>query len=126
MPDAWRVSDYSLTFRSWPLLTEANPENDLRGLRGISLVGKDLHRDGAQGLVGKSAKQHEGVAHWAGVQSHFRFDRSTDQPHDGRANTVLTDDERPLVFGKDGHLEFTERSQHEDVVRARATPEDER
>ena len=63
---------------------------------------------------------------FGGVLRHFRFDRSTVQAHDGRAITVLTDDERPLVFGKDGHLEFTERSQHEDVVRARATPEDER
>ena len=40
VPDAWRVSDYLMTFRSWPLLTEANPANDLRGLRGVSLVGK--------------------------------------------------------------------------------------
>ena len=63
---------------------------------------------------------------FGGVLRHFRFDRSTVQPHDGRAITVLTDDERPLVFGKDGHLEFTERSQHEDVVKARTTPEDER
>lgn len=63
---------------------------------------------------------------FGGVLRHFRFDRSTVQAHDGRAITVLTDDERPLVFGKDGHLEFTERSQHEDVVKARTTPEDER
>jgi manganese/iron transport system ATP-binding protein len=63
---------------------------------------------------------------FGGVLRHFRFDQSTVQPHDGRTITVLTDDERPLVFGKDGHLEFTERSQHEDVVKARTTPEDER
>lgn len=62
---------------------------------------------------------------FGGVLRHFRFDQSTVQPHDGRAITVLTDDERPLVFGRDGHLEFTERSQHEDVVKARKTPEDE-
>ncbi|MBX3734103.1 MAG: ATP-binding cassette domain-containing protein [Verrucomicrobiae bacterium] len=62
---------------------------------------------------------------FGGVLRHFRFDQSTVQPHDGRAITVLTDDERPLVLGKDGHLEFTERSRHEDVVRARTTPEDE-
>jgi len=62
---------------------------------------------------------------FGGVLRHFRFDQSTVQPHDGRAITVLTDDERPLVLGKGGHLEFTERSRHEDIVRARATPEDE-
>lgn len=63
---------------------------------------------------------------FGGVLRHFRFDRSTVQPHDNQRITVLTDDERPLVFGKDGHLEFKERSEHEDVVKARATPEDEK
>ncbi|MBN8249555.1 MAG: ATP-binding cassette domain-containing protein, partial [Verrucomicrobia bacterium] len=62
---------------------------------------------------------------FGGVLRHFRFDQSTVQPHDGRAITVLTDDERPLVLGKGGHLEFTERSRHEDIVKARTTPEDE-
>lgn len=71
VPQAWRISDYSLTTRSWPLLTEGNPENDLRGLKAVSLVGKDLHRDAAPGLVGKQSKQHDGAAHWAGVQSHY-------------------------------------------------------
>jgi manganese/iron transport system ATP-binding protein len=63
---------------------------------------------------------------FGGVLRHFRFDRSTVQPHDTHRITVLTDDERPLVFGKDGHLEFTERKEHEEVVRARTLPEDER
>ncbi len=61
---------------------------------------------------------------FGGVLRHFRFDQSTVQPHDNQRITVLTDDERPLVFGKDGHLEFKERSEHEDVVKARTTPED--
>ena len=34
-------------------------------------MARDLHRDAAAGLIGKSAKQHDGVAHWAGVQSHY-------------------------------------------------------
>lgn len=62
---------------------------------------------------------------FGGVLRHFRFDQSTVQPHDTQRITVLSDDERPLVFGKDGHLEFTERKDHEDIVRARTTPEDE-
>src|SRR5580765_2886688 len=45
--------DWSLTTRSWPLLSEANPDQEMRVVRAISLVGKDLHRDVAQGLVGK-------------------------------------------------------------------------
>ncbi|HTR96356.1 MAG TPA: YidC/Oxa1 family insertase periplasmic-domain containing protein [Candidatus Acidoferrales bacterium] len=71
VPAAWRISDYSLVVRSWPLMTETVLQNDLRGLRAVSLVGKDLHRDAAPGLVNKAPRVHEGVAHWAGVQSHY-------------------------------------------------------
>lgn len=63
--------DWSLTMRSWPLMSEANPDLEMRLVRSISLVGKDLHRDVAQGLVGKSDRLHDGAAHWAGVQSHY-------------------------------------------------------
>jgi manganese/iron transport system ATP-binding protein len=61
---------------------------------------------------------------FGGKLRHFRFGESTIQKHDGRAVTVLSDDERPLVFGKDGHVEYRERSGREDVVRQRAGPED--
>ncbi len=61
---------------------------------------------------------------FGGVLRHFRFDESTIQKHDGRAVTVLTDDERPLVFGKDGHVEYSQRAGREEVVRQRAEPED--
>jgi len=65
-------------------------------------------------------------AAFGGVLRHFRFDESTIQKHDGRAITVLTDDERPLVFGKGGHLEYSQRSRHEKVVKERAEePDDE-
>lgn len=66
-----RLTDYSLTARTWPLLNESDPEVDKRGLRAIGLVGKNLHRDHAPGLVGKADKVHDGVAHWAGVQTHY-------------------------------------------------------
>lgn len=62
---------------------------------------------------------------FGGVLRHFRFDESTVQKHDGRAVTLLTDDERPLVFGKDGHLEYSRREGHEAVVKKRTTTEDE-
>lgn len=61
---------------------------------------------------------------FGGVLRHFHFDRSTIQPHDGHQITVLTDDERPLVFGRDGHLEFTDREEHQEVVKARMQPGD--
>ncbi len=62
---------------------------------------------------------------FGGVLRHFRFDESTVQRHDGRAVTVLTDDERPLVFGKGGHLEYSQRKGHEAEVSRRAEQEDE-
>jgi manganese/iron transport system ATP-binding protein len=61
---------------------------------------------------------------FGGVLRHFRFDESTVQKHDGRAVTVLSDEERPLVFGKDGHLEFSKRTGHEAILKARAEEED--
>ncbi|AHF90089.1 iron ABC transporter permease [Opitutaceae bacterium TAV5] len=60
---------------------------------------------------------------FGGVLRHFRFDESTVQKHDGRAVTVLTDDERPLVFGKGGHLEFPHRAGHESLLEKRAREE---
>lgn len=60
---------------------------------------------------------------FGGVLRHFRFDESTVQSHDGRAVTLLTDDERPLVFGKGGHVEYRERAGREDVVKKRAEGE---
>ena len=56
---------------------------------------------------------------FGGVLRQFHFEESTIQDHDGRAVRVLTDDERPLVFGKDGHLEYTNREGWEDIVKQR-------
>ncbi len=61
---------------------------------------------------------------FGGALRHFRFDESTVQKHDGRAVTLLTDDERPLVFGKGGHVEYRRRLDHEDVVKKRAETDD--
>jgi manganese/iron transport system ATP-binding protein len=63
-------------------------------------------------------------AAFGGALRHFRFDESTVQKHDGKAVTLLTDDERPLVFGKDGHLEYSQREGREKVIKERAEKED--
>lgn len=42
---------------------------------------------------------------FGGVLRHFHFEKSTVDDSDGRSVTLLTDDERPLVLGKGGHLE---------------------
>jgi manganese/iron transport system ATP-binding protein len=60
------------------------------------------------------------AATFGGLLRSFKFDQSTIQPHDGHAIRVLTDDERPLVFGKDGHLEYKDRQEREDIVKQRA------
>ena len=57
---------------------------------------------------------------FGGVLRHFHFESSTVQSHDGRNVQLLTDDERPLVFGKDGHLEYKDRSGREELVKKRA------
>jgi len=66
------------------------------------------------------------VQAFGGVLRHFHFDQSTVQKHDGKAVTLLTDDERPLVFGKGGHLEYSQRQGKEDVLEQRAEEEDDR
>ena len=65
------IRDWSLTTRSWALVNDANVDQEARSVRAIGLLGKNLHRDGAQGLVGKPERLREGAAHWAGVQTHY-------------------------------------------------------
>lgn len=60
------------------------------------------------------------AAAFGGVLRQFHFEHSTIQDHDGRTVKLLTDDERPLVFGKDGHLEYTDRQGREHLVSERA------
>lgn len=59
-------------------------------------------------------------AAFGGVLRQFHFETSTVQEHDGRTIRVLTDDERPLVFGKDGHLEYKDRQEHEELLKKRS------
>jgi len=68
--EASRLTEYSVTTRSWPLFSEADISSDLRALRASSLVGTNIHRDHAPGLV-KNGKRFDGNALWAGVQSRY-------------------------------------------------------
>ncbi len=60
------------------------------------------------------------AAAFGGVLRQFQFEQSTVQDHDGRAIRLLSDDERPLVFGKDGHLEYKDRAEHEELLKERS------
>ena len=62
---------------------------------------------------------------FGGVLREFEFEQSTIQAHDGQAVRVMSDDERPLVFGKDGHLEYMDRKKHEELVKKRSEEHDE-
>ena len=61
---------------------------------------------------------------FGGVLREFEFEQSTIQEHDGQKVRVVTDDERPLVFGKDGHLEYMDREKHEKLLRERSEEND--
>jgi YidC/Oxa1 family membrane protein insertase len=70
IPDAWRLTDYSLTMRTWPAFTESDRQTDARAVRVASLVGRNLHRDPPQNLA-KGPKSYEGSVAWAAVQSRY-------------------------------------------------------
>ncbi|MES2705710.1 MAG: ATP-binding cassette domain-containing protein [Verrucomicrobiota bacterium] len=78
----------------------------------------------ASGPTEKVFTEDNLTAAFGGVLRQFHFEHSTIQNHDGRAVRVLTDDERPLVFGKDGHLEYKDRAGREDLVKTRREPHD--
>lgn len=61
---------------------------------------------------------------FGGVLREFEFAQSTIQDHDRTEVRVLSDDERPLIFGKDGHLEYMDREKHEELLRQRAEEHD--
>jgi manganese/iron transport system ATP-binding protein len=78
----------------------------------------------AAGLTSEVFTEDNLLRTFGGVLRHFRFDESTVQKHDGRAVTLLTDDERPLVFGKGGHVEYSKRAEHAEVLKKRAEGEE--
>lgn len=89
----------------------------------VVLINRTVLQAGATAEV---FTQENLVQAFGGVLRHFHFDQSTVQKHDGKAVTLLTDDERPLVFGKGGHLEYSQRKGKEDVVEQRAEEEDDK
>ena len=60
---------------------------------------------------------------FGGALRQFDLSASTVHDHDGRQVTVFTDDERPLVLGKKGHLEYRERAGHEELITEREKEE---
>jgi manganese/iron transport system ATP-binding protein len=61
---------------------------------------------------------------FGGALRHFDLSQSTVNDHDGRQITVVTDDERPLVLGKSGHLEYLDRAGREKLISDRENEKD--
>lgn len=70
VPAGWRISEYSIATRSWPLTTERDIASDARGLRATSMVGTNIRREHAAKLL-KEPRRFEGNALWAGVQNRY-------------------------------------------------------
>ncbi len=70
LPVGSRISDYSLTTRSWPLGHEHDQMDEERSLRASSLVGTNLHREGV-GALRRGSRVFEGNAAWAAVQTRY-------------------------------------------------------
>lgn len=56
------------------------------------------------------------ISAFGGVLRQFDLQASTVHDHDGKNVTVLTDDERPLVLGKKGHIEYRDRTGREALI----------
>jgi len=70
IPAQWRLTEYTLTLRSWPLLSEGDPLSDARALRATSLVGTNIRRERAYGLL-KGPRRLEGNVQWSVVQNRY-------------------------------------------------------
>ena len=70
VPLAWRVDDYLLTTRSWPLLHENDPLDEERSLKVTSLVGTNHHHD-LVGALRRGPKVFDGNVEWTAVQTRY-------------------------------------------------------
>lgn len=70
VPIEWRVADYTLTTRSWPLTHESNLQDEEHSLKATSMVGTNLHREAVNSLQ-KGPRRFEGNAAWAAVQTRY-------------------------------------------------------
>ncbi|MBI1799141.1 MAG: YidC/Oxa1 family insertase periplasmic-domain containing protein [Candidatus Eisenbacteria bacterium] len=95
VPESMHLSDWSLTLRSWPLVTERNLQSDQRSLKASSMLGDDVHKDQAHSLL-RGPKSYDGNVVWAAVQN--RYFVSAVAVTDGTARGVVERAEmRPLT-----------------------------
>ena len=102
VPDALHATDYTLTTRSWPLVTEANQQADERSVKASSLVGTNIHRD-HPGNLNKGPKSYDGNAVWAAVQSRYFVGAVAAVSADPRG-TIATGSKRPVSAAEQARL----------------------
>ena len=73
VPEGLRVGEYTLSARSWPLITESNQQADETALKASSLVGTNIHRE-HPGSLNRGPKTFDGDARWAAVADRSRLD----------------------------------------------------
>jgi len=113
VPADWQVSEYSLNTRSWPLFTESDLQADHRGLRASSLVGTNVRREAAGGLM-KEPKRFEGNVRWAGVQT--RYFAALASVVDGTPVAVVSSGERVPLTAEQKEMLPPKAKPEQDVV----------
>jgi YidC/Oxa1 family membrane protein insertase len=102
VPQAWRVGNYSLTTRSWPLLNEHNLQDEERSLKASSLVGTNLHRVVAAQAI-KGPKRFDGNVQWAGVETRY-FSSIAAVTRGSSQSVIVSGDQRALESDQLGRL----------------------
>lgn len=64
------LSDYRVSLRSWPLVSEANLQEDLRNLEAVSLIGKEVKRH-SYNTLRKGEKRDDVAVRWTAVRSKY-------------------------------------------------------
>jgi YidC/Oxa1 family membrane protein insertase len=94
VPAGWRIGNYSLTLRSWPLVNEHQLQDEERSLKASSLVGTSLHRVPAVQAL-KGAKRFDGNVQWAGVQTRY-FSAIAAVTRGSAQAVIASGDQRPV------------------------------
>lgn len=62
-------SEYRMTLRSWPLVTERNVSEDITNLQAVALVGNEVKRSRFKDL--RQPRAYDGAIRWVGVRSKY-------------------------------------------------------
>ena len=116
VPDEWRLTNYSVATRSWPLLNESNTQDEANSLRATSLIGTSLRREGIGGMK-KAPKRFDGNVQWVAVQTRY-FMGSVAVVQGAAQSAVATAVPRPLTPEQQGRLPANQRAEQPGIEHA--------